>query len=113
MIPVPVSEASLRRLREGVQLEDGMTSPARVRQTEPGVLELRLGEGKKRQVRRMLEEVEHRVSSSSASRSARCDSTEPGRRGARWPRASTGCWSPAEVERLRKAATSPLGESST
>ena len=51
----------LRRLREGVELDDGMTSPGAVRQTRPGVLELTLREGRKRQVRRMCEAVGHRV----------------------------------------------------
>jgi 23S rRNA pseudouridine2605 synthase len=56
-----VGEPALRRLREGVELEDGMTSEAGVRQVEPGLLELRLGEGRKRQVRRMCEAVGHPV----------------------------------------------------
>src|SRR5690349_8205558 len=59
--PKPVSEAELRRLREGVELEDGRTAPAKVRQLEPGVLEIKIREGRKRQVRRMCEAVGHRV----------------------------------------------------
>jgi 23S rRNA pseudouridine2605 synthase len=61
LTPSPVSEASLRRLREGVDLDDGRTGPASVRQTEPGVLEITIHEGRKRQVRRMAEAVGHRV----------------------------------------------------
>jgi 23S rRNA pseudouridine2605 synthase len=57
----PVGEPALRRLREGVRLEDGMTAPARVLQREPGVLELTIHEGRNRQVRRMCEAVGHRV----------------------------------------------------
>lgn len=57
----PVSERALRRLREGVRLEDGMTAPARVRRISARVLELTLHEGRKRQVRRMCEEVGHPV----------------------------------------------------
>jgi 23S rRNA pseudouridine2605 synthase len=60
--PAPVSEASLRELREGVELDDGRTAPASIRQLEPGVLELVIREGRKRQVRRMCEAVGHRVS---------------------------------------------------
>jgi 23S rRNA pseudouridine2605 synthase len=59
--PAPVREPAMRALREGVELEDGTTSPARVRQPRPGVLEIQIGEGRKRQVRRMVEAVGHRV----------------------------------------------------
>ena len=57
----PVREAALRRLREGVELEDGRTSPAKVRRIGPNELELTIHEGRKRQVRRMLDLVGHRV----------------------------------------------------
>jgi 23S rRNA pseudouridine2605 synthase len=59
--PAPVSEASLQALRDGVELEDGRTAPASVRQVEPGLLEVTIHEGRKRQVRRMFEAVGHRV----------------------------------------------------
>ena len=52
---------ALDALREGVELEDGRTAPAQVRQPATGVVELTIREGKKRQVRRMLEAVGHRV----------------------------------------------------
>jgi 23S rRNA pseudouridine2605 synthase len=57
----PVPEHALRKLREGVELEDGMTAPAKVRQVGRGVLELEIHEGRKRQVRRMCEAVGHPV----------------------------------------------------
>jgi 23S rRNA pseudouridine2605 synthase len=57
----PVRDAALRRLRAGVQLEDGLTSPARVRRVRPDTLELTIHEGRKRQVRRMCEAVGHPV----------------------------------------------------
>jgi 23S rRNA pseudouridine2605 synthase len=57
----PVPARALRRLREGVQLEDGLTAPARVRQVDPGVLEITIHEGRKHQVRRMCAEVGHPV----------------------------------------------------
>ena len=57
----PVREPALRRLREGVLLDDGRTAPARVRRLAPDRLEIVLHEGRKRQVRRMCEAVGHRV----------------------------------------------------
>lgn len=51
----------LRRLADGVELEDGVTAPARVRRVGPSRLELVLHEGRNRQVRRMLEAVGHPV----------------------------------------------------
>ena len=59
--PAPVGEPALRKLREGVELDDGRSAPAGVRQRRPGVLELTLREGRKRQVRRMCEAAGHRV----------------------------------------------------
>jgi 23S rRNA pseudouridine2605 synthase len=59
--PAPVSQGSLRRLRDGVELDDGMTAPARVSQPDPGLLRLTIHEGRNRQVRRMCEAVGHRV----------------------------------------------------
>ncbi len=57
----PVGDAALRRLREGVSLEDGMSAPARVRRVGRGVLDLTIHEGRNRQVRRMCEAVGHPV----------------------------------------------------
>ena len=57
----PVREPALRALREGVELDDGRTAPARVRRVRPDVLELTIREGRKRQVRRMCETVGHPV----------------------------------------------------
>jgi 23S rRNA pseudouridine2605 synthase len=56
-----VAERLLRLLREGIELEDGRTSPASVRQRKPGEVEMVLREGKKRQVRRMLDAIGHPV----------------------------------------------------
>jgi 23S rRNA pseudouridine2605 synthase len=55
------SPAAIRRLREGVLLEDGMTAPARVSRVEPGLLRIAIHEGKNRQVRRMCAAVGHEV----------------------------------------------------
>jgi len=56
-----VSGGALRRLRDGVELEDGITAPAKVSQPSPGVVRLTIHEGRNRQVRRMCEAVGHPV----------------------------------------------------
>jgi 23S rRNA pseudouridine2605 synthase len=56
-----VTEGALRRLREGVELDDGPTAPAAVRRLGRDRLELVLREGRKRQVKRMCEAVGHPV----------------------------------------------------
>jgi len=55
------ARGALRRLRDGVELDDGMTAPARVSEIQPGVLRLVIHEGRNRQVRRMCEAVGHPV----------------------------------------------------
>ncbi|HEY2768148.1 MAG TPA: pseudouridine synthase [Solirubrobacteraceae bacterium] len=59
----PVSEGTLGTLRRGVTLEDGPTGPASVRCIGRGgeELEITIGEGRNRQVRRMCEVVGHRA----------------------------------------------------
>jgi len=54
-------DAALRELREGVELDDGRTAPARARRLGPGRVELVLHEGRKHQVKRMLAAVGHPV----------------------------------------------------
>jgi 23S rRNA pseudouridine2605 synthase len=55
------SRAALRRLREGIQLDDGVTAPARAALLEPSVLRLTIHEGRNRQVRRMCDAIGHPV----------------------------------------------------
>jgi 23S rRNA pseudouridine2605 synthase len=57
----PASESQLRRLRRGVELEDGLTAPAGVRRVSPRVLEVTIAEGRNRQLRRMIEAVGNEV----------------------------------------------------
>lgn len=64
VVGVPTRQ-TLRTLREGVTLEDGVTAPARVVLVQEGAggaaLELVIHEGRNRQVRRMCEAVGHPV----------------------------------------------------
>ena len=55
------SRGAVRRLREGVELEDGLTAPAKVSLLEDHVLRITIHEGRNRQVRRMCEAVGHPV----------------------------------------------------
>jgi 23S rRNA pseudouridine2605 synthase len=52
-----INDRVLRALREGVELDDGMTAPARAKRLSPHQLELTIHEGRNRQVRRMCEAV--------------------------------------------------------
>ncbi|MBW3615096.1 MAG: rRNA pseudouridine synthase [Actinobacteria bacterium] len=53
--------SALRRLRDGVELDDGPTAPAKVARVDAGVLRITIHEGRNRQVRRMCEAVGHPV----------------------------------------------------
>jgi 23S rRNA pseudouridine2605 synthase len=57
----PVSDETLLRLRNGVELEDGPTAPAVVRRVRGNVIEISIREGRNRQVRRMCLAVHHPV----------------------------------------------------
>lgn len=59
----PLAQAHLRRLAQGIELEDGKTAQARVRvvQKKPFVVEITIHEGKNRQVRRMFAAIGHPV----------------------------------------------------
>ena len=53
--------SALRSLREGIQLEDGMTAPAQVSMPDQGLLKITIHEGRNRQVRRMCAAIGHPV----------------------------------------------------
>jgi 23S rRNA pseudouridine2605 synthase len=92
------SEEALRCLREGVELDDGRTAPARVRRLGRSRVELAIHEGRKHQVKRMLEAVGHPVRRLHRSRYAglTLEGLGPGE----WRELSLD-----EVARLRRAAS--------
>jgi len=55
------TRAVLRQLREGIELKDGPTAPARAALLDASVVRLTIHEGRNRQVRRMCEAVGHPV----------------------------------------------------
>ncbi len=55
------TRAALRQLREGIELDDGPTAPARAALLDDSVVRLTIHEGRNRQVRRMCEAVGHPV----------------------------------------------------
>jgi 23S rRNA pseudouridine2605 synthase len=87
----------LRLLAAGVELEEGPTAPARVRRLAASRVELVLHEGRKHQVRRMLEAVGHPVRRLHRARYAGL--TLAGLRPGEWRELKRG-----EVEELRRAA---------
>ena len=56
-----LTESQLRRLRDGVELEDGKTAEAKVSQRSDMTVSMTIHEGRNRQIRRMIEAVGHRV----------------------------------------------------
>jgi 23S rRNA pseudouridine2605 synthase len=100
-VPTP---ATLRRLREGVELDDGRTAPARAHLVQPGpetsAIEVVIHEGRNRQVRRMCEAVGHPVRRLVRTNIATL----------RDPDLGPGAWrdlTPAEIRALYEAATAP------
>jgi pseudouridine synthase len=89
------SEDALRRLGDGIELEDGPTAPARARRLGTGRVELVLHEGRKHQVKRMLAAVGHPVTR--LHRTAYAGLTVEGLEPGAWRELA-----PAEVERLRE-----------
>jgi 23S rRNA pseudouridine2605 synthase len=89
-------EDVLRRLRDGVELDDGPTAPAKARRLGPGRVELVLHEGRKHQVKRMLVKVGYPVTHlhRSAYAGLTLEGLEP---------AESRELEPAEVEQLRRA----------
>ena len=106
-VPTP---ASLRRLREGVELDDGLTAPARAHVVQArgstSAVEVVIHEGRNRQVRRMCDAIGHPV--------LRLVRTRIG--SLRDPDLGPGQWRPlgqAEVRGLYTAASDPASDPAT
>jgi 23S rRNA pseudouridine2605 synthase len=97
----PGAEA-LRRLGEGVDLEDGRTAPARVRRLGSSRLELTIHEGRKHQVKRMCEALGYPARRLHRSRYAGLDLT--GLRPGEWRQLTA-----EEVDGLKRAAAAESG----
>jgi len=93
------TDETLRALAEGVELEDGVTAPAKARRLGPKLIELSLHEGRNRQVKRMCGAVGCPVVRLHRSRYAGLDlgGLEPGK----WRALEVD-----EVERLRRLSES-------
>jgi 23S rRNA pseudouridine2605 synthase len=95
-----LTDAELRRLRTGVELDDGITAPAKVGQPQPSLLRITIHEGRNRQVRRMCDAVGHPV--------IRLVRTRIGP--LRDPALKPGTWRPLTIDEVRavsKAAVVP------
>jgi 23S rRNA pseudouridine2605 synthase len=90
-------DAVLQRLRDGVELDDGRTAPARAGRLGAGRVELVLHEGRKHQVKRMLAAVGHPVAR--LHRSAYAGLTLNGLEPGTWRELEAD-----EVDQLRKAS---------
>src|SRR4051794_31134945 len=92
------SDEALRALEGGLVLEDRRTAPARARRLAPSRVELTIHEGRKHQVKRMLESIGHPVTHLHRSIYAglTLDGLEPGA----WRELTAD-----EVTRLREAST--------
>jgi len=98
-----LSDEELERLRDGIELDDGLTAPAQARRLGAGRVELLLHEGRKHQVKRMLAAVGHPVTRLHRDRYAglTLGGLEP------------GAWrelEPSEVDQLRTMRRAPLPE---
>jgi 23S rRNA pseudouridine2605 synthase len=95
-----LDDAALRELEAGVELDDGHTAPANARRVGPSQIELTIHEGRKHQVKRMLEAVGHPVRRlhRTAYAGISADDLPPGE----WRELS-----PDEVERLRSGGARP------
>jgi pseudouridine synthase len=96
-----LSEGTLQDLRNGLELDDGLTAPAEARRLGRGRVELVLHEGRKHQVKRMLAAVGHPVTN--LHRSSYAGLTLEGLEPGAWRELE-----PSEVDQLRTMRRAPL-----
>jgi 23S rRNA pseudouridine2605 synthase len=96
------SRGAIGRLRDGVELDDGRTAPAKVAQLDSRLLRITIHEGRNRQVRRMCEAVGHPV--------LRLVRTRIGP--LRDPTLSPGAWRPLTQDELRALERAAAGHRS-
>tara|TARA_Y100000310_G_C20556922_1_gene751039 strand:+ start:440 stop:1120 length:681 start_codon:yes stop_codon:yes gene_type:complete len=60
-IQKPITNKLIKILESGVELDDGRTSPAKIKKLEPTILEITIHEGRNRIIRRMFKEFEFKV----------------------------------------------------
>lgn len=92
------SPGEVRRLRDGIELEDGTTAPARVAVVAPTLLRIVIHEGRNRQVRRMCEAVGHPVTRLVRTRIGPLTD----------PTLAPGAWRPLSVDEVRSLAAAAV-----
>ena len=97
------SPGALRRLRDGVELDDGVTAPAKASLVEPDVVRLTIHEGRNRQVRRMCEAIGH------PGDAARANTDRADHR----PSARAGEWRTLTTEEVRNLERAAAGAATT
>lgn len=55
------TEAELKRFESGIMIDDRLTSPAKIQVLKAGLVEVQIYEGRNRQVRKMLDAINHPV----------------------------------------------------
>ena len=58
-----ISGDSIKKIVEGIELEDGKTSPAKVKRIKDNIIEITIHEGKNRIIRRMIKALGYRMKS--------------------------------------------------
>lgn len=96
------SRGALRQLREGVELDDGVTAPAQASLLSPDLLRLVIHEGRNRQVRRMCAAVGHPVIRLARSRIGPL--ADPHLKPGEWRELKVG-----EVRQLERESSEPRG----